>query len=210
MIIAGAGGHAKEILGVLVQEDFLDEIFLFDDITYKLPDRLYQKFRILRTLDEAALELKNDPRFILGVGVPKNRKILFEKFVHLQGKPVSMISTQAYIGNYGVVLADGLNIMPQSVITEDVNVGKGSLIHFHASIHHDCSIGEFCEILPGSKILGNVTIGDMCSIGSGATILPKITIGSNVTIGAGAVVTKNVADGKTMVGIPARVRGAVS
>ena len=43
------------------------------------------------------------------------------------------------------------------------------------------------------------------SIGSGAVILCGITIGAGAMIGAGAVVTHDVADGDTVVGVPARV-----
>ena len=43
------------------------------------------------------------------------------------------------------------------------------------------------------------------SIGSGAVILCGITIGARAMIGAGAVVTHDVADGDTVVGVPARV-----
>jgi len=41
-------------------------------------------------------------------------------------------------------------------------------------------------------------------VGIGATILPGVKIGRECVIGAGAVVRKNVADGKTVVGVPAR------
>jgi serine acetyltransferase len=34
--------------------------------------------------------------------------------------------------------------------------------------------------------------------------LPKVKLGNNVTVGAGAVVTKEVAEGLTVVGIPAK------
>ena len=42
------------------------------------------------------------------------------------------------------------------------------------------------------------------SIGSGAVLLCGITIGANAMIGAGSVVTKNVPDGATVAGNPAR------
>ena len=43
------------------------------------------------------------------------------------------------------------------------------------------------------------------SIGSGAAILCGVTIGEDALIGAGAVVTRDVADGETVAGVPARV-----
>ena len=44
------------------------------------------------------------------------------------------------------------------------------------------------------------------SIGSGAVLLGGIRVGAGALVGAGAVVTKNVAQGKTVVGNPARER----
>ncbi len=46
---------------------------------------------------------------------------------------------------------------------------------------------------------------DNIFIGSGAKILGGITVGNNVKIGANAVVVKDVPDGATVVGIPARI-----
>lgn len=44
------------------------------------------------------------------------------------------------------------------------------------------------------------------SIGSNATILAGVTIGENAMVGAGAVVTRDVTDGATVAGVPAKVR----
>ena len=43
------------------------------------------------------------------------------------------------------------------------------------------------------------------SIGSGAVVLCGVTIGENAMVGAGAVVTRDVPDGATVAGVPARV-----
>jgi acetyltransferase-like isoleucine patch superfamily enzyme len=42
------------------------------------------------------------------------------------------------------------------------------------------------------------------SIGSNATIIAGVTIGINAMVGAGAVVTRDVPDGATVAGVPAR------
>ena len=47
-------------------------------------------------------------------------------------------------------------------------------------------------------------IGGGAQSGLGATILPGRTIGARAIVGAGAVVTRDVPDGVTVVGSPAR------
>ena len=72
-------------------------------------------------------------------------------------------------------------------------------------------IGENCTILPMVLIgrrkptaKGKAIIGNNCYISTGVTILSLIHIGNNVTIGAGAVVTKDIPDGQTAGGVPAK------
>ncbi|MFM7852972.1 MAG: NeuD/PglB/VioB family sugar acetyltransferase [Flammeovirgaceae bacterium] len=204
MIILGAGGHAKELLGVLAEQPINEDVFFYDDVTTDLPPLLFNKFRILRSQLEVNEVLKKDSRFVIGVGNPVNRYELAKKFVAWGGILTSVVSTSAMIGKFNVKLADGLNIMKNAVITEDVVIGTGSLIHIQSCVHHDCRIGQYCEILPGSRLLGGVRIGDYTSIGSGAIVLPKVKIGTRVKVGAGAVVTKDVSDDMTVKGVPAK------
>ncbi len=204
MLIIGAGGHAKEIVGILGELGQTDHISFYDDTLTEAPLLLLNKFNILKTEQEAKAAFQSDPRFILGVGKPSARHFLAEKMSALGGQLTSVISPFARIGYFDVALGAGLNVMTGAVITQDVTIGKGCLIHVNATVHHDCRIGEFCEISPGSHILGKVSIGNFTSVGSGAVILPGRKVGNYVIIGAGAVVTKDLADGVKVKGIPAR------
>jgi sugar O-acyltransferase (sialic acid O-acetyltransferase NeuD family) len=204
MIIIGAGGHAKEVAGILAEQHEPETIFFYDDVWVNKDKVLLGKFEILRTESDTQEHLKKDPRFILGIGSPIARHQLAMKFEKWGGQLTSAISSHARIGTFNVKLDIGLNVMSGAVITEEISIGKGSLIHTHSSVHHDCLVGDFSVLLPGCHILGNVTIGNFTSVGSGAIVLPKLKIGSNVTIGAGSVVTKDIPDGATVKGVPAK------
>jgi acetyltransferase-like isoleucine patch superfamily enzyme len=49
-----------------------------------------------------------------------------------------------------------------------------------------------------------VCVGESSLIGANAVIKPGVIIGSNVTIGAGSVVLRDIPDGETWAGNPAR------
>jgi serine O-acetyltransferase len=83
------------------------------------------------------------------------------------------------------------------VIGETAVVGNGVTIYQHVTLG---------GTNPTSGEAGNrhPVIGDGVIIGSGAQVLGPITVGPRARIGANAVVTRDVPEGATMVGIPAR------
>ena len=107
------------------------------------------------------------------------------------------------------------NCKRMDIFVSPNSVGPGFHL-VHRGFRHVLSgtkIGANCEILP-LVLMGKkrpdlkewqITIGDNCYISTGVTILGPITIGNNVTIAAGAVVTKNVPDGATVAGVPAKI-----
>lgn len=203
MIIAGAGGHAKEILDIVLQRKDIRNLVFFDNVNKHEPYELLG-YKIISSSKDALRYLSTDRRFALGSGGAKARHQLQQLFLQLGGELTSIISETSIISKHNVVLGAGLNVMHFALISADVFIGEGTLINARASIHHDVKIGDYCEIGPASVLLGNVTLGSFTTIGSGAVILPGITIGDNVVIGAGAVVTKNVGSNTVLAGVPAK------
>jgi sugar O-acyltransferase (sialic acid O-acetyltransferase NeuD family) len=206
MLIVGAKGFAKEVLEICHQNNELENLVFYDDVNDDIGDKLYDKFLILKSLEQAEdYFAKVDNRFILGIGSPKLRKKLYDKFTQIGGVISSTISNNAIIGNYGNTIENGCNIMHFSVFTNSINIGIGVLINQLCSIGHDVFIGQFSEICPKVAISGNCKIGSYTFIGTGAIILPNVKIGNNVIIGAGSVVTKDIPDNSLAVGVPAKV-----
>ncbi|GAA3561110.1 hypothetical protein GCM10022197_15820 [Microlunatus spumicola] len=89
--------------------------------------------------------------------------------------------------------------------------GPGLGIAHYGSIvvHSRAKVGAWCRINSATNIglspSGVPTIGDYCYIAPGAVIYGGITIGDRVVVGANAVVGRDVPDGVTVAGAPARV-----
>ncbi len=84
---------------------------------------------------------------------------------------------------------------------------SGIVVHGYAEIGHDSIIRQGVTI--GNRSLNEPLsaprLGHHVNVGAGAKILGPIRIGNYVNIGANAVVIKDIPDGATVVGIPAKI-----
>lgn len=87
-------------------------------------------------------------------------------------------------------------------IEDEVFVGHG--VVFCNDAHPSATNEDGNRKQQGDWTLELTLVKQRASIGSGAVILPGVTIGEGAVVGAGAVVTKDVPDGATVVGVPAR------
>jgi serine O-acetyltransferase len=104
----------------------------------------------------------------------------------------------------------GIDIHPGAVIGRNffidhgfVVIGETATVGDEVTIYQHVTLGG-TNPTAGADGNRHPTIGNGVIIGSGAQILGPITVGDRARIGANAVVTKDVPEGATMVGIPAR------
>jgi len=204
VIIAGAGGHGREVLYSLILNGFSQlNIYFFDeDESLKDIKVAENSYHVISDLEELRKNFSVDPDFYLGVGNPVFRK----KFVELLSSNGGGMRSVMLSGQLPTLdsIQNKYDSMPYSFIGSGVNLGIGVLINTGAQVHHDSQVGDYTEIGPKAMLLGGSKVGKMCRIGAGAVILPGVELADEVIVGAGAVVTKSVIEKSTLVGIPAK------
>ncbi|HEY1922508.1 MAG TPA: hypothetical protein VGG44_07055 [Tepidisphaeraceae bacterium] len=93
----------------------------------------------------------------------------------------------------GAEFGPGLVLIHSTGVVINGSVRGGSGIH----IEHQVTIGAERRVSP--------TLGDDVFIGAGAKIIGNVTIGSGARIGANAVVLEDVPEGRTAVGVLAKI-----
>jgi bifunctional UDP-N-acetylglucosamine pyrophosphorylase/glucosamine-1-phosphate N-acetyltransferase len=111
-------------------------------------------------------------------------------------RPGSEVGARARIGNYAEI--------------KQSRIGAGTQQH-HFSYLGDAEVGENVNVGAGTVTANydgqqkhRTVIGDRVFLGVDTMLRAPLTIGDGAKTGAGAVVTRDVAPGKTVVGMPAR------
>lgn len=128
-----------------------------------------------------------------GQGFERNEHLEFDKF-YQQGN---------------TVIEDFVEIGANSTIVRgtfsETRLRKGSKIGHLTDIGHNVQIGIHTFVSACVLVGGSVVVGDYSWLAPKCCIRNKVKVGKNVTVGLGAVVTKDVEDGVTVVGNPAKI-----
>ena len=119
------------------------------------------------------------------------------------GVPVHFPHTgEVIIGNHVQIGANSTidRATIDATVIED-NVKIDNLVH----IAHNCKIGANTIITGGAFVSGGVNIGKNAWLAPNCTIHQQIKIGNYSKVGIGAVLLKNVKDGDTVFGNPAKI-----
>ncbi len=204
ILIFGAGGMAREVADIVRDMPGEYKTIGFVDKDSVNKGQTLNDSNILGSIDDIKNDNLEGSYFSCGFGEIDIKKRSAIDAENLGLKAITLIHPSV-IKTPFVEIGEGSIVCAGSVITNNIKIGIHSIININATIGHDSSVGDFCTVSPGCHISGRVTIGDECYIGTGAVILPNLKVGNNSIVGAGAVVTKDVPQGVTVVGIPARV-----
>jgi sugar O-acyltransferase (sialic acid O-acetyltransferase NeuD family) len=207
IIFWGACGHAK-VLREFIGGSGYELVALFDNQAGVSPPfadvPLYcgqQGFK-----DWRSKHTKQPVACLVAIGGAKGQdRLEIQNFLAAQSLiPIVAVHPTAFVAA-SVTVGKGSQILAQTAVAAEVQMGEVCIINTSASVDHECVLGDGVHVAPGAVLAGCIRVGDFSLIGTGAVVLPRITIGKNVIIGAGAVVTKDVPDNKVVFGNPARI-----
>ena len=138
---------------------------------------------------------------ILAIDVPAHRRRAGEAY---RRAGLSAINLLHGTPGPGTVHGGGLMMQRLANLSVDCKLGFAVRLNIGANVMHDVQLGDYVTVAPNAVLLGRVAVGSDSYIGAGAVVLPGLQIGRNCVVGAGAVVTRNVPDGSTIKGNPAR------
>lgn len=202
LVIYGAGGHGRVCLDIALACGL--PVAGFCDSAASKGSRIH-----------GVEVIANDPTELMGEGMGPfsffpaiggqdvRRRILLA--MEKTGLPVATLIHPAASVSTAASIGAGSVIMAGAIIATDAGIGRGCIVNHGATIDHDCQLSEGAKIGPGANLAGSVTIGAWADIGTGAALIPGVSVGDGATVGAGAVVIRDVAPGKTVAGVPARL-----
>ncbi len=206
LIIVGAGGFGREVLAWARQSSPCGSEWEIKGFLDDNPDALNGKATKAPILGRLAdYTPKEEDVFVCSIGSPALRKTVHQTIAERGGRFANIVHPSVVLGE-NVTLGQGVILCPGVIITVDAKIGDGVALNLQTIVGHDAVIGNFCQISPHCDILGYANLGDEVFMGSHAVVLPGVKIGARAVLGAGAVASREIPEGVTAVGMPAKPR----
>lgn len=213
VVVVGAGGLAREVAWLCSEVDRAGGDLTFAGFVVSDPARLGPNddaSRVLGDLDWLRTRRNQYEALVIGIGTPSARRRVASAIEDLLGTApwTTVVHPTAVLDRATARLGEGVVLCAGVIGTVSVHLGRHAYVNLACTLGHECAVGEFAVLNPTVNVSGGVRIGSDVLVGTGAQILQYVDVGDGATIGAGAVVTRSVAPGDTVVGVPARPRGA--
>ncbi len=206
IVIIGGGGHAKVILSII------RKLKVFNVVGYTDKQELEDLPGCPFIGQDSILEkiIADNPQTcaVIGLGMldskqAHKRSQLYNHLNFLGYELPGLISPDAIL-NEDVSIGSGSVVMDGVIVNTGTEIGCGVILNTRSSIDHDCQIGDFSHIAPGSTICGSVITGKNVLIGAGSVVIQCLNISENSIVGAGSLVINDIELAGIYAGSPAR------
>lgn len=190
--VLGAGGHARAVIGLLLDLDV--EVVNFHDSKILDGENICGVMGTTQPIPENGY-------VVLGIGDNALRKEKFELLYKHVAKP--FLHPTAFVAK-SCDIGKGTTIFPKSVVNTLAVIGDNCIINSGAIVEHEAVVGSHTHISVGAIVCGRAKIGDCCFVGAGAIVKDQVKIADNVILGAGAVAVSDINEPGTYIGVPAK------
>jgi sugar O-acyltransferase (sialic acid O-acetyltransferase NeuD family) len=148
-------------------------------------------------------QIASDDVFFCAMGDPEWRKHYVEIISNRGGEFITVINPTARI-NPTAMIGDGSYVGAYSIISDNVTIGRHTILQCFNDIGHDVVIGDYVSVESYVFLGGGAKVGDKSTMHTKSSVIPHKRVGDNCVVGINSVVMKNISDGKTVFGIPAK------
>lgn len=212
-LVWGSGGHGR-VVGELIRALGHEVAGYVDRDVARVGARVGSHGVVSHLQDELLLQLERTRAYpegvsasALGIGDNRLRVACIDRLEGLLVPPLihpsATVSSSAELGR-------GTVVFPHVVVNAGARIEDAVILNSGAIVEHDCILERGAHASPGATLCGGVSVGTGSWIGAGATLIPGVRVGRDAIVGAGATVVRDVPDGDTVAGTPARSLRAMS
>ena len=207
LLLIGGGGHCKSVLDILLQNNEYDKIGIIDQ-----PEAVGNKILGIPIIgcdaDLAGLYQDGYRYSLITIGSIDDTTVRerIDDALKTNGFKIPTVVDESAAIGMDVRMEPGAIIGKKAVVNVGTTVGRHAIINSGCVIEHDCQIGDFVHVAPGTTICGGSKIQNYTLVGAGSVVKQGVVIGERTVIGAGSVVTKDIPSGVTAFGNPCKVR----
>jgi sugar O-acyltransferase (sialic acid O-acetyltransferase NeuD family) len=201
MLIFGAGGHARKVIGIAKRL----RLEVHGYVSTETPGTVLHGYVVLGDLPDylTSADLVQMGTHI-AIGENSVRQRIYATIESHGDKLLSLVSPASTVAA-DAVIGRGAFVGDCAVLQSGASVGVCALVDTAAVLEHDVIVGDFVTVSPSSVVCGGSKLCRGAIVGAGATVIEKVTIGENTLVGAGSVVLHDVEPNVVVVGNPARV-----
>ncbi|MFO1058353.1 MAG: acetyltransferase [Dongiaceae bacterium] len=195
IVLVGARGQAKDLIGYLEEDGGYRILCLLDEVAE--PTVLGYDVVAPDAYDLSCRDA------LLAIGMPEAKRTVLDMYARFGFRWQGFVDRRAAVSPHAR-LGQGCVVAPFAVAAGDVRLGDHVYLACFAGAGHDSVIGDLCSLLPYAGLGGAARLGPGTVLGAGARVMQGIAIGAGVSVAAGATVMNDLPDGVLAHGTPAR------
>lgn len=203
VVIVGAGGFGREVLGIAYDLGSDSRILGFADDDSSKEGAVLDGKDVLGPIETLSSRTPGGAHFVVAVGDPMARAGLVKRARRHGLLPAVLVSPTAVVSQF-TRIERGCILCAMCIVNSQVKVGAYTIINLASTVGHDATLGAFTTLAPGVHVSGYARIGSLCDLGTGAIVNPGIEVGRRSVVGSGATVVRSIPAGMVAVGTPAK------